>query len=384
VPKEGGSLSGDGGMDTRGSAVLSGAVNVSVAGGAAVPAMFNAWVDDCMEVEPLGDAAPGMLGLDGLAGQRTTVQNICKRIVDGENVAFIGRAGSGKSQFIRDHLPAALQEKYGRAWRRRVMLTSLTGITALAVGGVTFHSATGIGQCKLTVIDTVARMPGPARQRWLQPQITIIVDEIDFLSGDVFDKAFEVGKSVRGVENLDMGGVQWLVFGDVLQLGPVPEWEAIGGLYARSSKPSYVFDCHAWESSSFNCVLLVGTFRQEGASSFGALLDRVSVGCVDEGVTHALNLMLRPRSEIAWREGVALFCGKPEARIHCDGMLREAMRRAEIAGVGGSHEYEAQASVTRELLLLLCKWGLSLCCVLGPMFCVYVTSVIVLGMGLEG
>jgi hypothetical protein len=160
---------------------------------------------------------------------------------------------------------------------------------------------------------TIARLPGPARQRWLQPQITIIVDEI--LSGGVSDKAF--GMSVRGSKKLDMGGVQWLVFDDVLQLGPVPEWEAIGGLYTRSIKPSYVFDCCAWESCSLCCVLLVGTFRQECGTSFGALLDRVSVGCVDMGVIRALSLMLGPCSDAARQERVALFRRKPEARLHC-------------------------------------------------------------------
>jgi hypothetical protein len=106
---------------------------------------------------------------------------------------------------------------------------------------------------------TVVRMSMTARQKWLQPQITIVVDEIGFLSGENLDKAYKVGEDVRNSVGLDMAGVQWLVFGDVLQLGPVPEWEVVHGVTARKGMQAYVFDSQAWAACCFACVLLVGS-----------------------------------------------------------------------------------------------------------------------------
>jgi hypothetical protein len=45
---------------------------------------------------------------------------------------------------------------------------------------------------------------------------------IGFLPGEVLDKAYKVGEHVRSSVGLNKTGVQWLVFGNVLQLGPVP------------------------------------------------------------------------------------------------------------------------------------------------------------------
>jgi hypothetical protein len=241
----------------------------AVAGqGAALPATWDA--PESHEVMPLGTALANTRGVDSLPGRRTSVAQIVAAIKKGESMAFFGRAGCGKSQFIREHLPAALQQKYGcEQWRACSMLTSSTGITALNVGGMTFHAAMGIGLGNLTVADTVTRMSAATRRRWTQAKITIVVDEIGFLSGEVFDKAYQVGTHVRASANLDMSGVQWLVFGDVLQLGAVPEWEVVNGIMARKSVPPYVFDSFAWGACCFSYVLLAGSFRQVGQAAFG-------------------------------------------------------------------------------------------------------------------
>ncbi len=280
--------------------------------------------------QPLGGPQAEEWGLDGLSGQEASVGFIQQLIVEGKNVALIGRAGSGKSTFINTDLLNALAARYGQQWHKHVLITSSTGISAVHIGGVTFHAGLGIGIAAGSVQQICTDMPGPAELRWKGPapdrRITIIVDEIGCLDGTAFQKAMEAGAIKRG-GSLD--GVQVIVSGDFLQLGPVPGMEHSGNDGEMPSEeqvhrgaPVLAFQTGAWRELDLNMVLMVGSQRQTGDEAFLNALDKLSVGKVDASV----EALLRPCIvDAGYQDDTAtsLFGTREAAKKHNTDMLNK-------------------------------------------------------------
>lgn len=116
-----------------------------------------------------------------------------------KSVFFTGSAGTGKS-FVLKHLIEKVIDK------STTEITGSTGLAAVAIGGTTFHSFSGVGLGNLTVEKILLKMTPKQKDR-IKRATTVILDEVSLINGDLFDKIEKVVKSVRQ-NQLPFGGIQ--------------------------------------------------------------------------------------------------------------------------------------------------------------------------------
>ena len=180
---------------------------------------------------------------------------IVKLINSGKNIFVTGSAGTGKSFILNK-----LKEKY----KKRLELTSTTGISAVNIKGITIHSWAGVGICKKT-LDKCVRdiLDKQALVNKIRKCKLLAIDEISMLKGETFTYIDHVLRMVRG-NNLPFGGIQILLFGDFFQLPPVE--------VAENDK-SFCFETISWQELNLVTVKLEKIHRQSEVSFIKALND---------------------------------------------------------------------------------------------------------------
>lgn len=159
--------------------------------------------------------------INGVETKLTSQQEHVKELVlQGESIYFTGSAGTGKS-YLLQKLISLLQEKHGK---KRVGITSTSGIGAEIIAGTTLHSFLGIGiDSDLTEEVLLERILSArssyARRNWRRTQV-LIIDEISMLDGGLFDKLESLARKIRR-NNEPFGGIQLVLTGDFCQLPPV-------------------------------------------------------------------------------------------------------------------------------------------------------------------
>jgi ATP-dependent DNA helicase PIF1 len=181
----------------------------------------------------------------------TSEQEYVKELVlQGHNVYFTGSAGTGKS-YLLQKLIVLLREKHGK---KRVGITSTSGIGAEIIGGTTLHSFLGIGiDSDLTEEELLERILSTrssyARKNWRRLRV-LIIDEISMLDGELFDKLEGLARKIRR-SNQPFGGIQLVLTGDFCQLPPV------------GKSPRYCFEAKSWSSCITKTINLTQVFRQK-------------------------------------------------------------------------------------------------------------------------
>lgn len=186
-------------------------------------------------------------------------QYALRQVSLGRNVAITGSGGTGKSFLIKTML-----REYPVAGTH---VTSSTGVTAIALEGVTIHSCLGIGIGDQSVDDYVAKVRKNFKlsTRWKYMR-RIIIDEMSMISGSMFDKMEAMARILKG-SSRPFGGIQLIACFDALQLPPV------------SDPNDFFFGAQSW----FRCfpwtqhVELTRVMRQSD-STFIELLQRVRFG----------------------------------------------------------------------------------------------------------
>lgn len=207
-------------------------------------------------------------------------------LMNGENVFLTGYAGTGKSYILNK-----LKEKL----KKKLTITSTTGIAAVNVKGQTLHSWAGVGLCKNPIYKTVEKI----RQRTstlkqiLNCKI-LAIDEISMLNIETFEYVDEVLKIIR--ESVEpFGGIQVLFIGDFYQLPPVEGVNEVNGVNIRNNQEyslfdddtfpepqrRYCFDSHIWEDFKLKNVVLKQNYRQSETKFIKALSD-MRTNCLDE------------------------------------------------------------------------------------------------------
>lgn len=206
----------------------------------------------------------------------------------GANVFITGKAGTGKTTFLR-----RLKEKS----QKTIAVLAPTGIAALNAGGVTIHSffqlsfspyIPGIGQA-----SGASRFSRFSRQKikLLRSIDTIVIDEISMVRADVLDA---IDAKLRRYRNpsLPMGGVQLVMIGDIQQLPPVvreDEWEMLSPHY----RSTYFFDSQVLRSTPFETVELTKVFRQSDRR-FLDILNAIRENRADTRILDSLNSRYLP------------------------------------------------------------------------------------------
>lgn len=201
----------------------------------------------------------------------STYTKILTLIQNGENVFLTGFAGTGKSYILNK-----LKEKF----KKKLTITSTTGLAAVNVKGQTLHSWAGVGLCKNTVSKTVEKIRSRATQlRQIKNCKILAVDEISMLNIEAFEYVNEVLKQIKESDE-PFGGIQVLFIGDFFQLPPV-EKEA-------DSIRRYCFDSPVWEDLNLKNVVLKKNYRQN-EENFITALAHMRVNALDSEDIKLLN-----------------------------------------------------------------------------------------------
>jgi hypothetical protein len=177
-------------------------------------------------------------------------------------VLVIGRAGTGKSHFIRTLVEE--NPDYPQA------LLAPTGLAAMNIGGQTVHSFFGFPPRPL--IGAVDK-PNWFFTRTARALSRLIVDEISMLRADVLD-AMDHHLKVARKSSRPFGGVQMLLVGDFYQLPPVVRGEEGRLLEEAGYASPYAFSAHALRDAPLTAVQLTEVHRQTDRD-FIALLSAI-------------------------------------------------------------------------------------------------------------
>lgn len=180
---------------------------------------------------------------------------IVNLINQGKNIFVTGNAGTGKSFLLN-----RLKQKY----KKKLELTSTTGLAAVNIKGVTIHSWCGVGICKKTIQKCVSDI---LEKKTLVNKIRkcklLAIDEISMLKGYTFTYIDQVLRMVRE-EDAPFGGIQVLLFGDFFQLPPVEQ---------GYSEKDFCFETQTWEDLNLATIKLEKIYRQTDLSFIKALND---------------------------------------------------------------------------------------------------------------
>ncbi len=206
----------------------------------------------------------------------------------GCNVFLTGKAGTGKTTFLRE-----LRKKSPK----RMVVLAPTGIAAINAGGSTIHS---FFQLPLSPYVPGASFGGREQKRYQFGKVKrsiiktldlLVIDEISMVRADLLDAVDSVMRRYR-VHNRPFGGVQLLLIGDLQQLAPVvkdDEWEMMRQYYDTP----YFFSSRALIAAQYQTIELQRVYRQQD-SSFIALLNSIRENRADEKTLEALNRRCLP------------------------------------------------------------------------------------------
>ncbi|MDE6299591.1 MAG: AAA family ATPase, partial [Muribaculaceae bacterium] len=210
------------------------------------------------------------------------------------NVFLTGRAGTGKSTFLR-YICKKLKKNY--------VVLAPTGVAAVNVGGVTIHSFFQMPLRPVPPDDpdySVGSFKKSGkfnrRKRKLIKELDlIIIDEVSMVRPDMIDFIDRALRGITGKRGKPFGGVQLLLIGDIFQLEPVisPDTRLILSKYYPDF---FFFNALAYKEVSLVPLELKKIYRQTD-EAFISLLDRIRLNSVSQADISLLNERVVEKSE---------------------------------------------------------------------------------------
>lgn len=211
----------------------------------------------------------------------------------GVNVFLTGKAGTGKTTFLREVVKNSA---------KTAVVLAPTGVAAINAAGATIHS--------FFQLSPAPYVPGAemhdafkfsrSKLRIIRTMDLLIIDEISMVRADLLDAVdFALRKHRR--DSRPFGGVQLLMIGDIQQLAPVvtPADEAV--LRGHYTTP-YFFGSHALSQVPYVTICLTKVYRQQN-ERFVELLNHVRDNCLNAEDRAMLNSRLAPAFVPDDREG---------------------------------------------------------------------------------
>jgi len=174
----------------------------------------------------------------------------------GVNVFLTGKAGTGKTTFLR-----RLKERSPK----RMVVVAPTGVAAINAGGVTIHSffqfplAPYIPNTSFKGSDEKYRF-SKEKKNIIRTLDLLVIDEISMVRADLLDQIDTVLRLHKD-RHRPFGGVQLLMIGDLSQLAPVVkdgEWALLREYYATP----YFFGSLALQQTQHVTIELSHVYRQ--------------------------------------------------------------------------------------------------------------------------
>lgn len=205
----------------------------------------------------------------------------------GRSVFLTGRAGTGKTTFLR---------YITETTSKRFVVLAPTGVAAINAGGSTIHSFFQLPLCPYLpdVKELVTEYQMPDRFKSLRKERVkiirtldlLIIDEISMVRADLLDA---VDMTLRRFRRNDkpFGGVQLLMIGDVGQLSPVVK-ESERYYMAQVYPSPYFFHSKALQNLEYVTIELEKVHRQKD-SEFLEILNAVREDRLTQSLLSRLN-----------------------------------------------------------------------------------------------
>lgn len=174
----------------------------------------------------------------------------------GVNVFLTGKAGTGKTTFLR---------RLRESSPKRMVVVAPTGVAAINAGGVTIHSffqfplAPYIPGGSFRAKDEKFRF-SKEKKNIIRTLDLLVIDEISMVRADLLDQIDAVLRLHRD-RHRPFGGVQLLMIGDLSQLAPVvkdSEWALLREYY----RTPYFFGSLALQQTQHVTIELSHVYRQ--------------------------------------------------------------------------------------------------------------------------
>jgi len=202
-----------------------------------------------------------------------------------ESVFLTGKAGTGKSTFLRV-ISQELEKPH--------VVLAPTGIAAINVKGETIHS--------FFQLPIGPMLPGDKRLQDLKMRKNkinlikklklIIIDEASMLRSDIMDAIDRILRQVTGYNNSPFGGKQLLLVGDLFQLEPVVRGEE-KEILSQFYNTSYFFGAQVFKELNLVNIELQKVYRQAD-QQFIDLLNNIRNGEPSRENHLALNEQVNP------------------------------------------------------------------------------------------
>ncbi|MGB3079423.1 MAG: AAA family ATPase [Saprospiraceae bacterium] len=215
-----------------------------------------------------------------------TFQDILNELENNHHHYFItGKAGTGKSTLL---------QLFRKTTKKKVVVLSSTGISALNVQGQTIHSFFQFPPKLLLPKElfVVRRL-----ENLLKAVEVIIIDEISMVRADVMD-AIDVSLRMHRRSIEPFGGVQMILFGDLFQLPPVVSSQEEKQYFSTVYPNQYFFSAFVFQSkAALEKIELTKVYRQN-ERHFIRLLDAIRTLQFDYDDLDMLNERYLPDASI--------------------------------------------------------------------------------------
>ena len=189
-------------------------------------------------------------------------------VMSGKNMFITGVGGTGKSVMLKE-IKKKLEEK-GKV----VAVTAPTGLAAEAIEGCTIHAAAGIGVPEnINGFGFLKRI----HISRIKNYDVLMIDEVSMISGEFMDRLSEHFAKARE-HNAPFGGLQIILFGDFLQLGPIDNTNerhktGRGFCPALFLNRGWAFQGWEWKKLKLQFVELKKVYRQQDKAFVEVLRD---------------------------------------------------------------------------------------------------------------
>jgi ATP-dependent DNA helicase PIF1 len=190
------------------------------------------------------------------------------------NLFITGKAGSGKSTLL---------EYFRQNTEKKFVTLAFQGITAIKAKGQTLHSFFKFPPHFVTKQDVKILKD----KSLIKKLDTILIDEISLVRADLFD-AIDISLKLNRGNDEPFGGVQIIVFGDVMQLDPIIGRQDVEIMEKFYPEGVYFFNANCFTEGKLKNIELTKIFRQKD-QSFIDLLNNIRTGSVDEKKLSFLN-----------------------------------------------------------------------------------------------
>jgi hypothetical protein len=208
------------------------------------------------------------------------------------NIFLTGKAGTGKTTFLRDMKKAS---------PKRMIVVAPTGVAAINAGGVTIHSFFQLpfhpyipslylpeNNHRNTSDQNATEGYKMSREKIniIKSLDLLIIDEISMVRADTLDAIDSALRKYR-IRHLPFGGVQLLMIGDLQQLAPVVK-DDDRELIRKYYDTPFFFGSRALCSTDYVTIELKHIYRQND-QVFINLLNKIRDNHVDSEVLNELN-----------------------------------------------------------------------------------------------